>query len=27
VNVRDYDGIRSLFSQVVLGDKVVIYWS
>src|SRR6478735_7395259 len=27
VNVRDYDGIRSLFNQVVLGDKVVIYWS
>ena len=27
VNVRDYDGIRSLFSQVLLGDKVVIYWS
>jgi len=27
VNVRDYDGIRSLFSQVVLGDKVVVYCS
>ena len=27
VNVRDYDGIRSLFNQVVLGDKVVVYWS
>ena len=27
VNVRDYDGIRSLFNQVVLGDRVVIYWS
>ena len=27
VNVRDYDGIRSLFDQVVLGDKVVVYWS
>jgi hypothetical protein len=25
--VRDYDGIRSLFDQVVLGDKVVVYWS
>ena len=27
VNVRDYDGIRSLFGQVNVGDKVVVYWS
>lgn len=27
VNVRDYDGIRALFDQVQVGDKVVIYWS
>ena len=27
VNVRDYDGIASLFDQVVVGDKVVVYWS
>jgi hypothetical protein len=25
--VRDYDGIRSLFGQVNVGDKVVVYWS
>ncbi len=27
VNVRDLAGIRWLFDQVHLGDKVVIYWS
>jgi peptidoglycan hydrolase-like protein with peptidoglycan-binding domain len=27
VNVRDYDGIAALFDQVVVGDKVVVYWS
>jgi peptidoglycan hydrolase-like protein with peptidoglycan-binding domain len=27
VNIRDYDGIKWLFSQVRLGDKVVVYWS
>ena len=27
VNVRDYDGIRWLFDQVSVGDKVVVYWS
>ena len=27
VNVRDYDGIRWLFDQVQLGDKVIVYWS
>jgi peptidoglycan hydrolase-like protein with peptidoglycan-binding domain len=27
VNVRDYDAIASLFDQVNVGDKVVIYWS
>jgi hypothetical protein len=27
VNVRDYDGIKWLFDQVEVGDKVVIYWS
>jgi peptidoglycan hydrolase-like protein with peptidoglycan-binding domain len=27
VNIRDYDGIRWLFSQVQVGDKVVVYWS
>jgi hypothetical protein len=27
VNVRDYDGIKWLFGQVRVGDKVVIYWS
>ncbi len=27
VNVRDYSGIQWLFSQVQIGDRVVIYWS
>jgi peptidoglycan hydrolase-like protein with peptidoglycan-binding domain len=27
VNVRDYAGIKWLFDQVDVGDKVVIYWS
>jgi hypothetical protein len=27
VNVRDYDGVRWLFGQVHVGDKVVVYWS
>ena len=27
VNIRDYDGIKRLFSQVRVGDKVVVYWS
>ncbi len=27
VNIRDLDGIRWLFSQVNVGDKVVVYWS
>ena len=27
VNVRDYDAIASLFEQVQIGDKVVVYWS
>jgi len=27
VNIRDYDGIRWLFSQVRVGDTVVVYWS
>jgi peptidoglycan hydrolase-like protein with peptidoglycan-binding domain len=27
VNIRDYAGIRWLFSQVRVGDKVVVYWS
>jgi peptidoglycan hydrolase-like protein with peptidoglycan-binding domain len=27
VNVRDYDAIASLFDQVSIGDKVVVYWS
>ena len=27
VNIRDYDGIAWLFSQVRVGDKVVVYWS
>ena len=27
VNVRDYDGVASLFDQVAVGDKVVVYWS
>jgi peptidoglycan hydrolase-like protein with peptidoglycan-binding domain len=27
VNIRDYDGIKWLFSQVHVGDAVVVYWS
>jgi lipoprotein-anchoring transpeptidase ErfK/SrfK len=27
VNVRDYDAVKWLFSQVHLGDTVVVYWS
>ncbi len=27
VNTRDYDQVASLFDQVHLGDKVVVYWS
>lgn len=27
VNIRDYGGIQWLYSQVRLGDKVVVYWS
>lgn len=27
VNVRDYAGVKWLFDQVVVGDKVVVYWS
>ena len=27
VNIRDYDGVKWLFSQVHVGDKVVVYWS
>ncbi len=27
VNVRDYDGVAWLFDHVVVGDKVVVYWS
>jgi lipoprotein-anchoring transpeptidase ErfK/SrfK len=27
VNVRDYNGVKWLFGQVALGDKVVVYWS
>jgi peptidoglycan hydrolase-like protein with peptidoglycan-binding domain len=27
VNIRDYDGIKWLFSQVRVGDTVVVYWS
>ncbi len=27
VNVRDYDGVAWLYSQVNVGDKVVVYWS
>ena len=27
VNVRDYDGIAALFDQVLIGDKVIVYWS
>ncbi|MEZ0577859.1 peptidoglycan-binding protein [Nocardioides sp. MH1] len=27
VNIRDYDGVAWLFSQVQVGDEVVVYWS
>ncbi|WP_235737419.1 L,D-transpeptidase [Nocardioides alcanivorans] len=27
VNVRDYEGIKWLFDQVRVGDKVIVYWS
>ena len=27
VNIRDYEGVAWLFDQVVVGDKVVVYWS
>lgn len=27
VNIRDYDGVKWLYSQVRVGDKVVVYWS
>ncbi len=27
VNIRDYDGLAWLYEQVVVGDKVVVYWS
>ncbi len=27
VNIRDHDGVEWLFSQVHVGDKVVVYWS
>jgi lipoprotein-anchoring transpeptidase ErfK/SrfK len=27
VNVRDYGAIASLFDQVNIGDRVVVYWS
>jgi len=27
VNIRDYDGVAWLFSQVQMGDTVVVYWS
>ena len=27
VNVRDYAAIQSLFDQVYVGDKVIVYWS
>jgi peptidoglycan hydrolase-like protein with peptidoglycan-binding domain len=27
VNVRDYDALASLYDQVNVGDKVVVYWS
>ena len=27
VNVRDYEGIKALFDQVQVGDKVIVYWS
>jgi hypothetical protein len=27
VNIRDYDSVVWLFSQVQIGDAVVVYWS
>lgn len=27
VNVRDYEGVKWLFEQVNVGDKVIVYWS
>lgn len=27
VNVRDYEGIKWLYGQVAVGDKVIVYWS
>ncbi len=27
VNIRDYDGLKELYSQVRIGDAVVVYWS
>lgn len=27
VNVRDYEGIKALFGEVAVGDKVIVYWS
>ena len=27
VNVRDYEGIAALFDEVLVGDRVVVYWS
>ncbi|MFN8107114.1 MAG: L,D-transpeptidase family protein [Nocardioidaceae bacterium] len=27
VNVRDYGALRSIFDQVRIGDKVIVYWS
>ena len=27
VNIRDYDAIASLYDQVQIGDRVVVYWS
>lgn len=27
VNVRDYNAVASLFDQVQIGDKVIVYWS
>jgi hypothetical protein len=27
VNIRDYEGVKWLFSQVRVGDTVVVYWS
>jgi len=27
VNIRDYDGVKWLYSQVRVGDTVVVYWS